>query len=179
VDGLDDHQRKQLAALLLDTITALESYKTYRRSAKRVNKLAREPGGVRTLNKKIEKAQAAVKELGDYARRLDIQDVSIVADLCFKKLSVLLIGDTTPQFYNSIKAMYPTPKDPVGLCMVQLYWFFRHGCGLKGREAEVRVALLRNGFWKELGVYEVPFRPEYKTGESRGCDAVHEAVRRF
>lgn len=64
-DGLGSHERKQLAALLLDTIDALKSYNSARRSARRVNKLVREPGRVRTLNKKIEKAQAALQELRD------------------------------------------------------------------------------------------------------------------
>src|SRR5215510_6843210 len=42
-EGLGSHERKQLAALLLDTIQALESYKAAGRSARRVNRLAREP----------------------------------------------------------------------------------------------------------------------------------------
>jgi len=176
-DGLGSHERKQLAALLLDTIEALKSYNAARRSAKRVNKLAREPGKVRILNKKFQKTQATLQELGDYAKSLDIQDVRWVADACLKKLSVLPIGDT--EFYRSIKPMYPTPKDPVGRGMVQLYWFFRHGCGLSGDEAEVRVARIRNALWTEHGVRKVDYRPNYQIGESKGCDAVHVTVLRF
>jgi hypothetical protein len=179
MDGLDNGQRKQLAALVLDTITGLESYNASVRSAGHVHKLASEPWRVRTLNRRLKKAQEALQELCDYARSLDIQDASVVADACLKKLSVLLIGDRTPEFYKSIEAMYPTPEDPVGRGMVQLYWFFRHGCGLTGREAEVRVALIRNAFWEKLGVPKVPLRLKYKVGESRGCDAVHQAVLRF
>jgi len=176
-NGLGSHERKQLAALLLDTIEALKSYNTARRSARRVNKPAREPGRVRILNKKIEKSQAALQELADYAKALDIQDVTVVADACLKKLSVLPIGE--PECYTLLKAMYRTPRDPVSRGMVHLYWFFHHGCGLEGREAEVRVGWIRNAFWKELGVSEVPVRPAYETGESRGCNAVHTAVLRF
>jgi hypothetical protein len=177
-EGLDSNERKQLAALLLDTIDALKSYNTEGRSARRVKELAR-GWRVRTLNKKIEKAQAALQKLCDYAKPLDTQHVSTVADACLKKLSVLLTGDTTPEFYKSIEAVHPTPKDPVGRGMVQLYWFFRHGCGLQGREAEVRVGWIRNAFWKEYEVDEVPVRRVYETGESRGCGAVRSAVRRF
>lgn len=178
-DGLGSHERKQLAALVLDTIEALKSYNTAGRSARHVNKLAREPGRVRKLNKKIERVQAALQELGDYAKSLDFQDVSWVADACLKKLKILWIGD--PECYKSLRdnKYYPTPRDPVGRGMIQLYWFFRHGCGLEGREAEVRVGWIRNAFWKKLGVSEVPVRPAYETGESRGCNAVHEAVLRF
>jgi hypothetical protein len=179
IDGLDSHQRKQLAALLMDTIEALKSYNSARRSATRINKLAREPSRVSRLNKKIKKAQAALQELGDYAKPLDIQDVSMVADACLKKLSVLLIGDTTPEFYKSIKARYLIPKDPVGRGMVQLYWFFRHGIRLTGDEAEIRVGMLRNAFWTRFHVSEVPIRHTYITGQSKGCDTVRIAVRRF
>jgi hypothetical protein len=178
-DGLNGHKRKQLAALLLDTIDSLKSYNAEGQSAKRVNKLASKPWRVRTLNKKIKKAQAAMQELRDYARPLDIRDVSIVVDACLKKLSVLVTEDRTPEFYESIEVMYPTPRDPVGRGMVQLYWFFRHGCELEGRKAEVRVGRIRNALWKEYGVTEVPVRSDYETGESRGCGAVRSAVRRF
>jgi hypothetical protein len=178
-ERLGSHERKQLAALLLDTIQALKSYNAAGRSARRVKKLATEPWRVRTLNKKIAKAQAAMQELSDYARPLDIQLVSLVADACLKKLSVLLTGDRAPEFYESIEVMYPTPRDPVGRGMVQLYWFFRQGCGLKGRESEVRVGWIRNAFWKKYGVDEVPVRSVYETGDSRGCGAVRSAVRRF
>jgi hypothetical protein len=176
---LGSHEWEQLAALLLDTIDALKSYNAARRSARQVNKLAREPGRVRLLNGKIKKARAALQKLADYAKPLDLPKVSWVTDACLKKLSFLEIGDHTPGFYKSIKARYPMPKDPVSRCMVQLYWFFQYGCGLEGREAEVRVGLIRNAFWKELGVSEVPVRPKYGTGESRGCNAVHAAVLRF
>lgn len=176
-NGLGSHERKQLTALVLDTIEALKSYNMGRRSARHVNKLAREPGRVRKLNKKIETVEAALQELGDYAKSLDFQDVCWVGGRLLEKLKILWIGD--PECYKSLRAMYPTPRDPLGRGMVQLYWFFRHGCGLEGREAEVRVGWIRNAFWKELGVSEVPVRPAYETGESRGCDAVHEAVLRF
>jgi hypothetical protein len=129
------------------------------------------------MNKKLKNARAALKQLHDYAELLDIQIVSALAAACLKKLSAPL--DSTPEFYKWLKAKYHALEDPVERGMVQLYWFFRHGCGLTGREAEVRVARIRNAFWKKHGVSEVPFRPEYRVGESRGCDAVHTAVRRF
>jgi len=69
--------------------------------------------------------------------------------------------------------------DPTTFAMVQLYWLLRHGCGLTGDESEVRVALIRNFFWAPLGVPKVKFRPFYEEGESQGCSAVRQAVRRF
>jgi hypothetical protein len=184
MDGLHSYQRKQLAALLWDTLDALQFYEAQRRQAKRVHKLAlEEPRRLRTLNKKIEKARASLQELREYASPLDpflfMRNVSKLVEACLERLAVPVTRQGAPEFFKSIRAEYPVLEDPAQLGMVQLYWFFQYGCGLEGRKAEVRVGLIRNAFWKELGVSEVPVRHAYETGESRGCDAVHTAVLRF
>ncbi len=74
-----------------------------------------------------------------------------------------------------------TPANPVAPCMVRLYWFFRHGCGISGDQSEVRVALLRNAFWKKFNISSVEYRNRFdrESAEPAGCPAVIEAVRRY
>jgi hypothetical protein len=182
LDGLNDRQRKELAALFLDTVISLMSYKTHGRSAKRVHKLAGEaPSRTRMLTRKLGKARRALEDLHEYAESLDEllgREHARATKTCLETLRKLKEG-TDLEFYKSIEAEYPPLEDPVALGTVQLYWFFRHGCRLTGDEAEVRVARIRNAFWTEHGVPKVPYRPEYQTGESKGCDAVHVTIQRF
>jgi hypothetical protein len=182
VDGLNDRKRKELAALFLDSIDSLKSYRSYRRAANRVHKLAGvAPRQTRMLARKLGKARRALEDLREYAGSLDevlgMEHVR-AAKKCLETLEKLK-EDSAPDFYQSIEGEYPVLEDPVTLGMVQLYWFFRHGCGLSGDEAEVHVARIRNAFWTEHGVQEVPYRPEYQPEQSKGCDAVHIAVLRF
>jgi hypothetical protein len=182
LDGLKDRQRKELAALFLDSDTSLMSYKAHGRSTKRVHKLAAEaPSRTRMLTRKLGKARRALEDLREYAESLDELlgwKHARATKTCLEALQELK-KDTDPEFYRSIEAEYPALEDPVALSTVQLYWFLRHGCRRSGDEAEVRVARIRNAFWPEHGVAEVPFRPEYQTGESKGCDAVHVTILRF
>ncbi len=182
LDGLNDRQRKELAALFLDTVDSLTSYKGYRRSANRVHKLANEAARrTRMLTRKLEKARRALEDLRKYGASLDELlgwEHVRAAETSLERLRKLK-EDTDPEFYQSIRPEYPALEDPVTLGMVQLYWFFRHGCRLSGDEAEVRVARIRNALWTEHGVPEVGYRPEYQTGESKGCNTVHIAVLRF
>ena len=180
--GLNDRQRKELAALFLDTVDSLKSHRAHRRFANRVHKLADEaPSRTRMLTRKLEKARQALEELCEYAGSLDEllgwEHVRATRK-CLETLRRLK-ENSAQDFYQSIEGEYPALEDPVTLGTVQLYWFFRHGCRLSGDEAEVRVARIRNAFWTEHAVPEVPYRPEYQTGESKGCDAVHIAVLRF
>ena len=182
LDGLKDRQRKELAALFLDNIDSLKSYRSHRRSAKRVHKLAHEAKRrTRMLARKLEKVCRALEDLRKYAASLDVvlgwEHVRIV-ETCLETLEKLK-EDVDPEFYQSMKGEYPQLEDPVALGTVQLYWFLRHGCRLSGDEAEVRVARIRNAFWTEHGVPEVHYRPEYQIAESKGCDAVHVAILRF
>lgn len=182
LDGLDDRQRKELAALFSDSIYSLQTYRSHRRSGKRARKLAQEAKRrTRMLTRKLLKARSALEDLRQYAAGLDVVlgwDHVRTAKTCLETLEKLK-EDADPEFCQSMKGEYPELEDPVALGTVQLYWFFRHGCSLSGDEAEVRVARIRNAFWTEHGVPEVPYRPEYQTGESKGCDAVHVAILRF
>lgn len=182
LDGLNDQQRKELAALFLDTIDSLRSYGAHRRRTNRVHKLAGDaPRQVRKLTRKLEKAARVLEDLRNYAASLDELlgwERERAAKICLKTLRKLK-EDLAPEFYESIRTEYPALENPVTLGMVQLYWFFRNGCRLAGDEAEVRVARIRNAFWTAHGVSEVPYRPEYQTGESKGCDAVHVTILRF
>jgi hypothetical protein len=182
VKGLKDQQRKQLAALFLDIVNSLENYSAHRRRASRVHKLADEtPRRKRMLASKLAKASRALEDLHKYAASLDEvlgwQHVR-ATKICLKRLRRLK-EEAYPEFHQSIKAEYPSLENPVTLGMVQLYWFLRHGCGLSGDQAEIQVARIRNAFWTDYGVPKVNYRPEYQTGESKGCDCVHLAVQRF
>lgn len=183
LDTLNDQQRKELAALFLDTIDSLKSYRAYRRRANLVHKLAGEtPSRMRMLTRKLERARRALEDLRKYAASLDELlgwEHVRATKTCLETLQKLK-QDTDPEFYQSIKTEYPALEDPVTLGMVQLYWFFRHGCRLSGDQAEVQVGRIRNAFWAEHGVPQVDYRPKYQmAGISKGCDAVHIAVLRF
>jgi hypothetical protein len=181
LNGLSDQKRKEAAALSLDIIESLQTYTSHGRSRKKFYKLAAEaPSRTRMLIRKREKAHRALEDLRNYAESLDMmlswEDV-LAAKECLKLLQNL--KNPEPEFYESLRTEYPALKDPATLGTVQLYWFFRHGCRLSGDEAEVRVAGIRNAFWTEHSVPRVHYRPEYQTGESKGCDAVHVTVLRF
>jgi hypothetical protein len=70
-------------------------------------------------------------------------------------------------------------QNPTTFAMVQIYWFFCSGCNLTGHDSEVRVALIRNAFWAQVGIPAVTYRESYTGDQSRGCDAVKQAVHRF
>ncbi|MGB7436252.1 MAG: hypothetical protein WBR26_06855 [Candidatus Acidiferrum sp.] len=185
LDGLNDRQRKELSALFLDTFGCLESYRAHRRRANRVQKLAGEaPSRTRVLTRKLGKARRALEDLREYAETLDEllgSEHVRATKTCLETLQKLKEDTTAAEFYQSIESEYPALEGPVMLSMVQLYWFFRSGCGLSGHESEVRVAMIRNAHWTSFGVAKVDFIPAYQkqTTRSRGCQAVHEAVRRF
>jgi hypothetical protein len=180
IAGLAADLRIQLAALLLDTTAEVQMHakkisrprRTFRAEAERRKRM---------LKRKREKVRAALQNWLDYARDLDpllAGDSREIASRCIELLGE--VKDYDPALIvETIDATHPVTHDPVVKGMLSLYWFLRGACGLPGDEAEVRVALLRNAFWKQYGVSEVAYRPEYVTGESQGCQAVHEAVRRF
>jgi hypothetical protein len=177
---LNPDLRQQLAALLVDIIAELEMY---RKKISRPPKtfVAEAERRKRMLLRKREKARRELENLRSYARDLDrllAGDDEEAAGRCLEILAG--IGDYDhASILKALRGAHPVPDDPTVRGMVDLYWFFRQCCGLTGDEAEVRVALLRNTFWAKYGVAEVDYRPAYIAGESKGCQAVHEAVRRF
>jgi hypothetical protein len=191
LNGLNAEQRKQLAALLIQTITEIEMHAPEKRSSQWARCLRREaPARLHGLNRRLQKAQQAVEELQAYAqdskadktdneaqhlaRQLVGQIYGIVADKALKALTMKSLPKVG-QFIG-IADEHPIAKRVEAFGMVQLYWFFRHECDLTGDESEVRVARLRNAFWNEYDVSEVPYRKKSHVTESRGCGAVHTAV---
>lgn len=172
LDGLNDQRKKEIAALFSDIIESLRSYRSHRRSANRVHKLTGEaPSRTRMLTRKLEKARRALGDLREYAGSLDELlgwEHVRAAESSLRALQKLK-EDTAPEFYQSLKSEYPALEDPVTLGMVQLYWFLRHGCGLSGDEAEVRVARIRNSLWTEHGVPEVEYRLSIKPANPRAA----------
>jgi hypothetical protein len=182
LEGLNPKQRHQLAALALDCVDNLEGWKKCRPIARRVRQISSEaPRRNRMLLRRVAKARRSLEELADYAKCLHPllgKEYERIAEICLTTLAVLPQDEST-DFYRSLPSFYPTPEDPTTLCMVQLYWLFRHGGGLTGDESEVRVALIRNAFWTKYGVEKVPYREAYDGAQSKGCEAVHRAVYRF
>jgi hypothetical protein len=183
IRGLKSAQRIQLAALLVDTAADIENF-TGRRDAKdRSFKLEREgPRRQRMLARKLEASRRSLDNLRRYASALDASMGSSYRKAAEDALT-RLSGLPTNRSFQGILTVYrelrQVTENPTTFAMVQLYWFFRSGCGLSGHEAEVRVALVRNAFWAAFSVAPVTFFPEYQVGQPRGCQAVHEAVRRF
>jgi hypothetical protein len=183
---LNARLRQQLAALLLDTITDLENYRSRKKSANRLQKVANEAQRrTRVLVGKVAKIHSALEKLRKYAERIDPllgREYALTAKSCLKQLTNLRMHDDPSADLRMLnETENETPKDPVNFAMVQLYCFFRHGCRVPGDEAEVRVGLLRNSFWWKYEIASVPIRTAYdsKTAESKGCDAVHQAFLRY
>jgi hypothetical protein len=183
VAGLTSEHRIQLAALLIDTEADIETF-TRRKNAKDwSHKLGAEgPRRQRMLSRKLKKARASLSDLRQYATDLDPSlgfDYRRAADDALTQLVELREARSFAEHRTVYRELRQATKDPTTFAMVQLYWFFRSGCRLSGDEAEVRVALVRNAFWTTFGVARVAFFPKNQVGQSKGCQAVHEAVRRF
>ena len=196
LEGLDAEQRRQLAALLLETVVDLEM----RTCTDRISQTARHirdeaATRLRGLDRRLKKARRAVEELMAYAqdsetgnaldalrhpvRQMFGQPYKFAAGHALRALEVKGLFDAEEQVKLASESLTSEHEDPEVFGMVQLYWFFRHGCSLTGHESEVRVARLRNAFWTEHSVSKVKYRAKYDEVESQGCAAVHLAVWRF
>jgi hypothetical protein len=183
IKDFSNSQRKQLAALILDTKSEYENYTRRRQAKEWSRRLGKEgPRRQRMLIRKVKLAHKALLDLNDYAKSLDPSIGATITESSENALRHL----SDPQTIQSLellralsKDLREFTKDPTHFSMVKLYWFFRTECNLSGHESEVRVALIRNTLWAPLGVQSVNFLPEYQSPESQGCQAVHEAVRRF
>jgi hypothetical protein len=192
--GLDAEQRRQLAALMLDIVSELETRPAVDHTARWASQLRKEAKRrITVLNRKVEKARRAIEELRNYALDSDTADVSDNALHTAKTMLGFPYLNATGKALSALKPeFFPTVHEQVDLVkdytklegvetfgMVRLYWFFRHGCNITGDDAEVRTARLRNAFWTKFGCEAIQFRPDYDGAESQGCDAVHVAVIRF
>lgn len=184
--GLSPCQRNQLAALVADSVEGFHGVGEYQARLKVHKDLCalavRAPRCQRLRHKKLSEARSALERLIEYERSVahDLgKDLLVPAENSLKCLPEQV--PKIPDFHRLLNdpALHTTPIKTANKYMVRLYWFFRHGCKLSGDDSEVRVALIRNAFWRPHGVPWVDYRKNYATGESRGCDAVHIAVRRY
>lgn len=184
LNKLSPEQRRQLVSLICDLEAEVDVHTKSRIFRKDFRELL-PPHAIRlqrsldTFKKRIRKAldtfsnitsgiptplgrDEILLELLTRVKQLEAVELPITA----KKLRSALEHDTYYRLFE---------KDPVTAAMVQLFWFFRHGCGLPVGESEVRVALIRNGLWP---VDAVRF-DSGRTEAARGCDAVRNAVKLF
>jgi hypothetical protein len=196
LEKLDAGRRRQLAALLLETVVDLEMRTATDRSSHWAWHVCKEAARrLRVLNRKLQKARQAIQEVMVYAedpgkrnaldaprhsaRQMLGHPYRIAAARALRALDERSLPAARQHVELASELLASQEPDPEVFGMVRLYWFFRHECGLSGHESEVRTARLRNAFWPEYGVRKVGYRAKYVTGQSQGCEAVHVAVNRF
>lgn len=179
ITDLTGKNQQQLAALVLDTVLATRTYQSLRSKSRwgcmiRAARSRQE----RMLNRKVEAVLDALEGLYNYSMKLeDPQLGEPTRDVIRKCLR--LLGFNLPLPFRPLVLPDKTVQSPLDESMVKLYCFFRYGCKISGHEAEVRVAIIRNAFWTQQGIARVSYRAEYEHGESKGCPAVRQAIRRF
>jgi len=192
VEDLTEDQRQQVAALLVDSITSFEKYKPDAKFAKELKQLDREaPRRLRNLKRKIDTSRDALQKLHDYASQLHRTlragwsqdhwhrwtDAKKASASCLETLEDVELPKPE-SFSGDLEDSNWHLNDPTTLYMVKFYWFFRHGCGIGSNESQVRVALIRNTFWREWAT-PIQARPSYDSVDSQGSTTVRQAVRRF
>jgi hypothetical protein len=178
----------EVAALVSDLTMELEEHakwtaqpKQLRDCARQVARLERSLGsGTRNIQKELGKMIAATSGLDPFVggRRIRNSLEQISREIAALKLALPAhyfweLGDAVRKsdYYQLFE------HDPTTSAMAQLYWLFRYGCGLSVGESEVRVALIRNNLWSKYAG-SISYG-EGSSEESRGSDAVRNAVKRF
>ena len=191
VAGLTSEQRSQLVALMWDCETNIKLHSFLDPMLAAQDKIAREgEHRVKMLRRKLEKVVQGLEDLRDYASRMDSQygfkELPAHVRLCLLALDKFKSVQGLADKFAECRELGEDPRkgclrsgDPKSRCMVHLYWFFREGCSLSGDEAEVRVAIIRNTFWKKLGVEPVDYVDAYDRIQNKGCTAVRQAVARY
>ena len=176
---LTAEQRIQLAALVSDCEEKFNLYGIIKPVANAQMKIAREgERRVKMLRRKILKVLQGLTDLRDYARQMDSQygfeELPARVRLCLLALEKFKSAQGLADEFAWCREQGEDPRksrlpitDPTTLCMVSLYWFFREECSLSGDESEVRVAVIRNIIWKELGVEHVAFVSAYNGYENK------------
>lgn len=194
---LNSGQRQQLAALVSDSILSIIEYPKKMRLKRELQSLVKTaPAQVRKSKRKLHKIIQDAEDNRNYTRHihpwlrpgrtqraerilaaargtLENSRPEAARNDSHDALNKLAEG---PSFRKEIDRL---AQNPLEFEMVKLYWFFRHECKLPIGESEVRVAMIRNSFWTELGIEQVHFCDEYRGDEPIGCDAVRKAVERF
>ena len=186
VEGLNDKQKMQLAALVAETthdveISSMNPVSTDQKHLKKA------PAERRIIARKVASTRKALLALRDCAAEKGLH--GLMFDGSFEDCLANFDGfaremgrklkshHSFTSFCISSSRLMP---NPISYGMVKLYWFFRHGCNRTGKESEVRTALIRNAFWTQHGVPSVDLLLKYRgAGESKGCTAVRLAVSRF
>lgn len=191
VADLTAEQRIQLAALAEDCEVGIKCYNLIKPINDAQKKIAREgERRVKMLRRKLMKVLHGLEDLKDYARQMDSQygfeELPTRVGLCLLALKQFKSAQGLADEFAWCREQGEDPRksptlaiNPTTRCMVKLYWFFRDGCSLSGDESEVRVAMIRNSFWMELGVEPIDYVPAYNIEENKGCTAVRLAVARY
>lgn len=175
--------RYQLAAHTVETVEALQEFQDIQKSNRhRRSLLLQIDRRNRMLQRHTKKAIGTLEKIRDYAASLDPilgglyqAAASSCLDILSKVEPTPCLPPRIPTTTDFLSGPYENPADSG---TVQVYWFFRDGCGLSGDEAEIRAATIRNEFWVKYGATHFYYRAQYSVDESKGCDAVRQLVRR-
>lgn len=181
--SLGSAKQIQLFALMADIASDFETFERRRNARDWSRSLGREgPRRQIVLLRKLDFARQSLKVLQQYASALDpslaIEYVEAATE-ALGRLTELGPIRRLEDLLPLSRELSEIAESPATFAMVQMYWFFRSGCRCTGDESEVRVGLIRNDLWTSFGVSTVDILSEAQTGQSQGCQAVHEAVRRF
>lgn len=170
--GLRSAQRRQLAALLFDSTNALgvdQEDRHDNRVRVDLDRQTRRRSPKRSLQKTLKALETVCreyKELDPILRHPYLR----WAEECLERVP----GEP---LLPALTASYRLQFEPKTFFTVLLFWFFHHECRLSENESELRAGQFRNAFWE--GVAPVLLSPKSRDGKSKGCSAVHVAVRRF
>ena len=184
---LTSDQRIQLFALLIDIQDEIQRFKSQCLGRDRFCTLAREgPALQKQIPRNLDAARRSLLLLAGRSHRYELLDppsgrkYAAAANAALDQLGNLrkLENRSFDGLATISRELRPVTKSPITYAMVRLYWLFHSGCGLRRDEAEVRVALLRNGLWKS-DVDEVDFSLGEDSDLPKGCRAVYAAVSRY
>lgn len=207
LEGLDSRPRAQLTGLMLDCHADIDDYVSRLPYHKLLKKWASEvPRSERMLKRKLknlhevlDNLRCALTSAGPSRERSVNSRIKaykhVEKDLENYLMGIApllrprhLLGDVLPRPPSitlpylkrllSTPGFHVIPEDPVAPCMIKLYWFFHHGCGVPGNQSEVRTALLRNTFWQNHKIPRVEYKERADAEGSAECAAVKRAVQR-
>jgi hypothetical protein len=130
------------------------------------------------LNHMVDHYRRAEEDLENYLKKFPsfIKPRNLLGDVLPNPGSI-----TLPDLVGLLNTpgFHVVPENPVAPCMIKLYWFFHHGCGISGNQSEIRVALLRNAFWQTDRFPRVGYKEIAGAEGSAECGAVKRAVQRY
>lgn len=184
--GFRSNLTRRLAHLVIESLHEIEAHSDHSEYISRVSKLVNSP--FKALKRKAQKVRKALEELLEFASPpLDArlgEPYAAFARRGLRDLDSLFVWPKEHwQRHKDTLAeaapLNPFVDDPTQAQMVLLYQFFKVECRLSATEAEVRVGLIRNYLWSELGVPVIHVEPQYKGADRpKGCASVRVAVRR-